>query len=254
MAMSEHTIRQQARRGDLARPSGGGDDAEAVNVGARERVASVVAGAGLAVYGITRGTLGGLALALLGGSLVYRGVSGHCPMYGALGIDRREHDDEVTGNLGIKIERSVVVEASPERAFAFWRNLENLPRIMANVESVRVLNPTRSRWTVKGPAGQQPQDLKAIEALGAAWYPLQMARELEDAILHLRSNELEIGTWLLKTEGRVEDALALDALLEVQRGHWLVRETIGLLRRTLARLDVSSRSMFALIERGSCFA
>ncbi|HET6598579.1 MAG TPA: benzoyl-CoA-dihydrodiol lyase, partial [Burkholderiaceae bacterium] len=66
--------------------------------------------------------------------------------------------------------------------------------------------------------------------------------------------ELDIGTWLLKTEGQVEDVLALDALLDSQRAHWLVRETIGLLRRTLARLDVSSRSMFALIERGSCFA
>ncbi|MEO6030411.1 MAG: 2,3-epoxybenzoyl-CoA dihydrolase [Burkholderiaceae bacterium] len=108
--------------------------------------------------------------------------------------------------------------------------------------------------TVKGPAGRQPDDIRTVEAAGAAWYPLQMARELEDAILHLRSNELDIGTWLLRTEGEVEDVLALDALLEAQRAHWLVRETIGLLRRTLARLDVSSRSMFALIERGSCFA
>ena len=108
--------------------------------------------------------------------------------------------------------------------------------------------------TVKAPSGAQPTDLQGIEAAGANWYPLQMARELEDAILHLRSNETEIGTWLLKTQGRADDVLAMDATLRVHETHWFVRETIGLLRRTLARLDVSSRSMFALIERDSCFA
>ena len=108
--------------------------------------------------------------------------------------------------------------------------------------------------TVKAPSGAQPADIAAIEAAGATWYPLQMARELEDAILHLRTNETEIGTWVLKTEGRVADVLAMDATLDTHQNHWLVRETIGYLRRTLARLDVSSRTLFALIERGSCFA
>jgi benzoyl-CoA-dihydrodiol lyase len=109
-------------------------------------------------------------------------------------------------------------------------------------------------FTVKGPTGQQPTDIAGIEAAGAAWYPLQMGRELEDAILQMRTNELDIGTWLIKTEGDVDSALALDATLLAHRGHWLVRETIGLLRRTFSRLDVSSRSLFALIEPGSCFA
>jgi hypothetical protein len=75
-----------------------------------------------------------------------------------------------------------------------------------------------------------------------------MARELDDAILHMRTNELEIGTWMLKTEGDAAPVLAADAVLEANRDHWFVRETIGMLRRTLARLDVSSRSLFALIE------
>jgi benzoyl-CoA-dihydrodiol lyase len=108
--------------------------------------------------------------------------------------------------------------------------------------------------TVRAPQGAQPQDIAAIEAAGAAWYPLQMARELDDAILHLRTNELEIGSWILKTEGAIDDVLAMDALLEAHQGHWFVRETLGMLRRTLARLDVTSRSLFALIESGSCFA
>ena len=108
--------------------------------------------------------------------------------------------------------------------------------------------------TVKSPSGAQPTDIAGIEAAGAAWYPLQMARELDDAILCLRTNELEMGTWLLKTEGDAAAVLANDALMVAHKDHWLVNETIGLMRRTFARLDVSSRSLFALIEAGSCFA
>jgi benzoyl-CoA-dihydrodiol lyase len=109
-------------------------------------------------------------------------------------------------------------------------------------------------WTVKGPTGVQPTDVAGITALGAAWYPLQMARELEDAILQMRTNELDIGTWLIKTQGDAAAVLAMDTTLLAHQKHWLVRETIGLLRRTFSRLDVSSRSLFALIESGSCFA
>ena len=109
-------------------------------------------------------------------------------------------------------------------------------------------------FSVKGPGSAQPQDLAAIEAAGPAWYPLQMGRELEDAILQMRTNELEIGTWLIKTEGDIGAVLALDKILLAHQNHWLVRETIGLLRRTFSRLDLSSRSLFALVEPGSCFA
>ena len=109
-------------------------------------------------------------------------------------------------------------------------------------------------FTVKGPGGAQPHDIAGIEAAGAAWYPLAMARELEDAILQMRTNETEIGTWLIRTAGDTAAALALDAILLAYKEHWLVRETIGLLRRTFSRMDVSSRSLFALIEPGSCFA
>ena len=109
-------------------------------------------------------------------------------------------------------------------------------------------------FTLQGPGGTQPADIASIEAAGAAWYPLALARELEDAILQMRTNETEIGTWLIRTTGETAAALALDATLLAHRGHWLVRETIGLLRRTFSRLDVSSRSLFALIEPGSCFA
>ena len=109
-------------------------------------------------------------------------------------------------------------------------------------------------WTVKSPGAKPPTTLEGIVEAGVAWWPLQMGRELEDAILSMRTNELDIGTWLIKTEGDAAAVLASDALLLANKDHWLVRETIGLLRRTFSRLDVSSRSLFALVEPGSCFA
>jgi benzoyl-CoA-dihydrodiol lyase len=109
-------------------------------------------------------------------------------------------------------------------------------------------------FTVRAPAAPPPQEIAGIEAQGAAWWPLAMARALDDAILGMRTNEPAIGTWVLRTEGDLDAVLAVDATLTLHAKHWLVRETLGLLRRTLARLDVSSRTLFALIEPGSCFA
>jgi benzoyl-CoA-dihydrodiol lyase len=108
-------------------------------------------------------------------------------------------------------------------------------------------------FTVKAPSTAQPTNIAGIEAAAANWWPLQMVRELDDAILHMRANELDIGAWILKTTGDAAALLASDALMLAHQDHWFVRETIGHLRRTLARLDVSSRSLFALIEPGSCF-
>ena len=124
----------------------------------------------------------------------------------------------------------------------------------AHVEVVIDRAKRTATFTVRAPAQGQPVDIAAIEAAGAAWYPLQMARELEDAILSMRTNELDIGTWLIQTRGDANAVLAVDATLRAHKDHWLVRETIGLLRRTFSRLDVSSRSLFALIDEGSCFA
>jgi len=112
----------------------------------------------------------------------------------------------------------------------------------------------RATITVSAPDAGQPRDLAGILAAGAQWWPLKMARELDDAILTLRTNHLDIGMWILKTTGDAAQVLAADALMDAHASHWFVRETIGMLRRTLARLDVSSRSLFALVEPGSCFA
>ena len=108
--------------------------------------------------------------------------------------------------------------------------------------------------TISAPAVPLPASLDAVVAAGADWWPLALARELDDAILSMRSNEPEIGLWLLKTAGDASAVLAADATLLDHRGHWFVRETIGWLRRAFSRLDVSSRTLFALVEPGSCFA
>jgi benzoyl-CoA-dihydrodiol lyase len=108
--------------------------------------------------------------------------------------------------------------------------------------------------TLSAPPSAQPADLEGILAAGCSWWPLALGRELDDAILMLRSNDAEIGTWILKTRGDIDAVLAVDTALADHADHWLVRETRGLLRRTLARLDVSSRTLFAIIDPGSCFA
>jgi benzoyl-CoA-dihydrodiol lyase len=109
-------------------------------------------------------------------------------------------------------------------------------------------------FTLRAPADAGPDTPAAMVALGAQWWPLAAARELDDAILLLRTNELDIGTWVLRTEGGIAIVVALDRLLAAHAQHWFVRETIGMWRRTLSRLDASSRTLFALIDRGSCFA
>src|SRR5499427_1590351 len=108
--------------------------------------------------------------------------------------------------------------------------------------------------TVFAPRQDVAASAETIHAAGDKWWPLAMARELDDAILMLRTNDLEIGTWIFNTRGDANKALAADAALKANEGDWFVRQVIGFLRRTLARLDVSSRTLFAVIDKGSCFA
>jgi benzoyl-CoA-dihydrodiol lyase len=109
--------------------------------------------------------------------------------------------------------------------------------------------------TVHGPEGDVPDTVDRVHELGAAFWPLAMTRELDDLILRLRANELELGTWVVRTKGDVEDALAFERVIEeFSKDDWLVNEIRHYFKRTLKRLDVTSRSLIALIEPGSCFA
>jgi benzoyl-CoA-dihydrodiol lyase len=109
-------------------------------------------------------------------------------------------------------------------------------------------------FTVRAPGSFGENTIEKALAAGAAWWPLRMARELDDAILHLRTNELQLGLWLIKTAGSTEAMLAIDDFLLANQQNWFVREVLGMVRRTFARLDVGSRSIFAIVEPGSCFA
>ena len=123
-------------------------------------------------------------------------------------------------------------------------------------EYVEVLFDREARTatiTAHAPQSVSAKTLNQIKSAGASWWPLQMARELDDAILMLRTNELELGLWLFKTKGNADAVLEIDRQLVEHRADWFVGEVIGMLRRTLARLDVSSRSMYAIIEENSCF-
>ncbi|MGC1485743.1 MAG: 2,3-epoxybenzoyl-CoA dihydrolase [Candidatus Acidiferrum sp.] len=108
--------------------------------------------------------------------------------------------------------------------------------------------------TVRAPKSAAAYTIESVLAAGASWWPLQMARELDDAILTLRTNELDLGLWIIKTTGSPDAVLAGDEFLLNHQDNWFVREVLGMMRRTFARIDVSSRSLYAIIEPGSCFA
>jgi benzoyl-CoA-dihydrodiol lyase len=108
--------------------------------------------------------------------------------------------------------------------------------------------------TIRAPECAGPTSVQDIVAAGATWWPLQMSRELDDAVLSLRANQIDLGLWIFKTEGDARNVLAVDSILASNRSHWIVREVIGMMRRTFARMEVTSRSLYALVEPGSCFA
>jgi uncharacterized membrane protein len=125
------------------------------NVEFPERIGSIAAGSGLVLYGLSRRSLGGLLLALIGGSLLHRGSTGYCAVYRRLGINSRQMNTEtgVPGNKGIKVERTITIARPAEEIYRFWRQLENLPRFLEHVESVAQIDDIRSHWVVRGPAG-----------------------------------------------------------------------------------------------------
>lgn len=119
------------------------------NVNEYERYASLLGGGALAVYGLTRGSLGGVALALVGGGLIYRGATGHCNVYEAMGVSTAGK----TQSSGISVKQSVIIDRSPAELYQYWRNFENLPRFMNHLESVSTSGEKRSHWVAKAPAG-----------------------------------------------------------------------------------------------------
>jgi benzoyl-CoA-dihydrodiol lyase len=160
------------------------------------------------------------------------------------------------------LERARELAASSERAGAGEGvKLPSLRRMISeSVVEYRHVNIAIDRdqrsatISVIGPTTPPPADTAALAKEGAAFWPLAVARELDDAILHLRNNEFEIGTLTFKSAGEVENVLAYDDFLNAHKSHWLAHEVLALWKTVLKRIDVTSRSLVALVEPGSCFA
>ena len=158
---NDHTLSLHSGHGPK-----GGPGAGATNVNQAERIVSALGGGLLALYGARQKNVTGALLALTGAALVKRGVTGHCEVYGALGMNTAEAGGGgllekkhgraavLDASKAIKVERSVTIAMPAAELYRFWRNFENLPRIMDHLESVTVLDDRRSHWKAKAPAGQ----------------------------------------------------------------------------------------------------
>ena len=132
-----------------------------VNVGDAERWACALGGGALAAYGLTRGTLGGLFLAALGGGLLYRGLTGRSELYRAFGINTactpQGPQASIAAGCGVRLDMTMTINRSPQELWRFWRNLENLPRVMSHLERVQNLGNKRSHWVARAPMGLCPE-------------------------------------------------------------------------------------------------
>ena len=159
----EQFTRQQGWNEPLQLPSLRQNGAQAgmgsyENVGGGERLVSVASGAILAMLGLGRRDLTGLAIAAVGGGLIYRGATGHCPVYGTFGLDsaseqphERTRRRRLQANHGTYVSQSFLINRSPEELYSYWRNFENLPRIMTHLKSVHVIDDRRSHWVARAP-------------------------------------------------------------------------------------------------------
>jgi uncharacterized membrane protein len=127
-----------------------------ININETERLISIAAGIPVTIFGLTRGILNGLVPTLFGGCLISRGVTGHSFLYQVLGVSTVKHTPTIAtlpNNQGIQVKRAVTIIASPEELYRYWRNFQNAPRFMVNVESVQATGDGRSHWVAKTPMG-----------------------------------------------------------------------------------------------------
>ena len=141
--------------------TGGARHCQSRNVSDPERMASAIGGATLVAFGLSKKSWGGAALAALGGGLIYRAATAHCPMYQALGVNTRPRAKgrgaSIPYELGVRVDASVTINRSREELYKFWRNLENLPRFMRHLESVKEIDNKHSHWVAKAPVGRSVQ-------------------------------------------------------------------------------------------------
>src|ERR1051325_10270725 len=130
---------------------------QAKNLGLIERWASIVGGATLLGYGMKKRSVTGSMLTILGGDLVYCGLTGYSPLYKALGIRPKDESRKwapVPYQYGIRVDRAITIEKPVEEVYSFWRNLENLPRFLQHLHSVKQIDQIHSHWIAQGPSGK----------------------------------------------------------------------------------------------------
>ena len=147
----------------LSKSSDKSSSSSGINVGGIERLTCAIAGGALAAYGLRRRSAGGLILTLAGAALLHRGGTGHCNTYQALGITTTHAGDHHASEDGrgvardVHVEKSMIIDKSPEELYSFWRDFENLPRFMDHLESVNSVGFNRWHWVAKGPVGTRPE-------------------------------------------------------------------------------------------------
>jgi uncharacterized membrane protein len=141
-------------RNESEQQSNGHDENRGVNVGTYERIASAVGGGALLGYALKNRSKSGIALGLIGAGLLYRGTTGQCEAYRALGVNTASEQDEAVAR-DVHVEKSITIAVAPDELYSFWRNFENLPFFMENLESVTQLDGNRSHWVATGPGGKK---------------------------------------------------------------------------------------------------
>ena len=189
----------------------GAEEERRQNISSAERWISMVGGSLLSLYGLRRRDVPGAAVAMLGAAIVHRGVTGHCAVYGALGVDtahagqgflEQKHGPAAVldASKAVKVERSVTIQHPAGDLYRFWRNLENLPAIMEHLESVTVLDEKRSRWKAKAPAGQtvewEAEIINEIPGELLAWKSVHDATVPNAGSVHFRPAPAGRGTEL----------------------------------------------------------
>jgi uncharacterized membrane protein len=200
----QSTSRRQTRR-----------QAQSINVGDKERLLSLRGGAALGLYGLSRRSLGGLALAAVSGSLVYRGVTGHCGAYQALGVSTAEPVGPATSvraGHGVKVEERILINRDAATLWRFWRKLENLGRFMRHLERVEEIDTRRSRWVAHAPLGINLQ------------WEAEIINEKENELIARRS----VDNSEVDTAGSVH-------FRELPNAGWSVEHQVRLLAQSAAR-------------------
>ncbi|MDQ6651808.1 MAG: DUF2892 domain-containing protein [Acidobacteriota bacterium] len=219
-----------------------------INVGSFERLACALAGGALAIYGLRRRSIGGLALSMAGAALLHRGSTGHCNAYQALGINMsKDADDDVPVARDVHVEKSIIIDKTAEELYSFWRQFENLPRFMNHLESVTSLGFNRWHWVAKGPMGTRVEwhaeiyNEKPNEMI--AWRSLEGADVTNAGSVHFERARGERGTQvkvILNYNAPAGKVTALLAKLFGQEPGQMIEEDLRRLKQVLETGEIAN--------------